>query len=146
MKRIVSLIVCLFAVSTFVMADNDKPIKVSDLPQTAQSFIKTHFPKSSVAVAKVETEFLAKSYDVIFTNGDKVEFDKNGNWTNVDCEYSKVPEAIIPAAIKNYVSKQYPRAKVVKIELSNRKGYEVELNNDIEITFDKNFKVIDVDR
>jgi hypothetical protein len=146
MKRIILLFVSLFVVSSLVWADNDKPIQVSEMPADAQQFIKTHFAGQAVAVAKVEKDFFSKSYDVIFTNGNKVEFDKSGKWTNVDCKYSQVPVAIIPAQIKNYVSKYYKNAKVVQIELNDRKGYEIELNNGLEIEFDKNFKVIDIDK
>ena len=88
MKKIVFLFVCLLAVSLNVSAGNDKPIQVSEMPKSAQQFIKNHFADQSVAVAKVETEFMDKSYDVIFTNGDKVEFDKKGKWTKVDCEHT----------------------------------------------------------
>ena len=32
MKKLVMMLVCMFAVHTMVMADNDKPIEVSQLP------------------------------------------------------------------------------------------------------------------
>lgn len=48
-----------------VWADDDKPIQVNQLPQTAQTFIKTHFPDNKVAMAKMETDWFDKSYDVI---------------------------------------------------------------------------------
>ena len=69
------------------------------MPQQAQQFIKQHFADSKVALAKMESDFFYKSYEVIFTNGDKVEFDNKGNWEEVNCKYSSVPTAIIPAAI-----------------------------------------------
>ena len=97
-------------------------------------------------MAKVETDFLDKNYDVVFTNGNKVEFDKKGNWTNVDCEHTQVPVAILPEAIRQYVAKNYPDAKVLKIEVTDRKGYDVELSNGFELEFDKRMNVIDVDR
>ena len=93
----------------------------------------------------MESDVLSKSYDVIFTNGDKVEFDKKGRWTNIDCEHSVVPAGIVPQSIKEYVQKQYPSAKIIKLELTDRKGYDVELSNDVEIEFDKKFNVIDID-
>ena len=68
------------------------------MPQTAQTFIKTHFPDNKVAMAKMETDWFDKSYDVIFTNGDKLEFDKKGIWTEVNCKYSAVPVAVVPEA------------------------------------------------
>ena len=146
MKKIVFLFISLFAMNLVAMAGNDKPIQVSEMPKAAQLFIKNHFADLSVAMAKVETDFLDKNYDVVFTNGNKVEFDKKGNWTNVDCEHTQVPVAILPEAIRQYVAKNYPDAKVLKIEVTDRKGYDVELSNGFELEFDKRMNVIDVDR
>ena len=146
MKKIVFLFISLFAFNFVALAGNDKPIQVSEMPKAAQLFIKNHFADLSVAMAKVETDFLDKNYDVVFTNGNKVEFDKKGNWTNVDCEHTQVPVAILPEAIRQYVAKNYPDAKVLKIEVTDRKGYDVELSNGFELEFDKRMNVIDVDR
>jgi hypothetical protein len=140
------LFVSLFVMNLAVFADNDKPIQVTEMPKEAQSFVKSHFANQSVAVAKMETDFLDKTYDVIFTNGDKVEFDKKGNWTKVDCEHTQVPQAVIPAAIQQYVSKNYPDAKVLKIEKTDRKGFDVDLSNGFDIEFDKKMRVVEVDR
>ena len=146
MKKIVFLFISLFAMNFVALAGNDKPIQVSEMPKAAQFFIKYHFADLSVAMAKVETDFLDKNYDVVFTNGNKVEFDKKGSWTNVDCEHTQVPVAILPEAIRQYVAKNYPDAKVLKIEVTDRKGYDVELSNGFELEFDKRMNVIDVDR
>ena len=146
MKKLVFLFACLFAMTLNVLAGNDKPIQVTEMPKSAQQFIKNHFANQSIAMAKVETEFMDKNYDVIFTNGDKVEFDKKGKWTKVDCEHSQVPQAIIPMAIQHYVAKNYPDAKVVKIEVTDRKGYDVDLSNGFDIEFDKKMNVRDIDR
>ena len=146
MKKIVFLFVSLFVINLAVFADDDKPIQVAQMPKVAQEFIKSHFANQSVAVAKVENDLFGKNYDVIFTNGDKIEFDKKGHWTNVDCEHTQVPVAIIPAAIQQYVSKNYPAAKVVKIEKTDRKGYDVDLSNGFDIEFDKHMNVREIDR
>ena len=133
MKKVLLLLVCLFTLQTVVWADDDKPIQVNQLPQTAQTFIKTHFPNNKVAMAKMETDWFDKSYDVIFTNGDKLEFDKKGIWTEVNCKYSAVPVAVVPDAIK-----------MLKIE-RDKYDYEVKLSNGWEIKFDMQFNVIDID-
>lgn len=145
MKKLVLLFVCLFSMQVVAWADDDKPIKVEQMPQRTQQFIKKHFSDSSIALAKMESDFLSKSYDVIFTNGNKAEFDKKGEWKEIDCRYSQVPSAIIPAAIHNYVTKQYPNTKILRIEKENR-NYEIKLSNGWEITFDRNFNVIDIDK
>lgn len=146
MKKFVFLVVSVFVVNFTAWAGNDKPIQVSEMPKAAQQFIQSHFANQSVAMAKVEMEFMNKSYDVIFTNGDKVEFDKKGKWTSVDCEHTQVPQAVLPMAIQKYLGKHYPEAKVLKIEMTDRKGYDVDLNNGFELEFDKRFNVIELDR
>lgn len=144
MKKLVFLFVCLFALQTVVRADNDKPIQVNQMPEQAQQFIKQHFSDSKVALAKVENDLLNKSYDVIFTNGNKVEFDKKGNWKDVDCKYTSVPVDIIPAAIQKYVKTNYPDTKILKID-RDKKDYEVKLSNRIELNFDLKFNLINID-
>ena len=146
MKKFAFLFVSLWVMNLMVWAGNDKPIQVSDLPRAAQQFIQKYFVGQSVAMAKVESEFLDKNYDVIFTNGDMVEFDKKGNWTKVDCKHQNVPQAIIPVAIQQYVAKNYPDAKVREIEVTDRKGYEIKLTNGFEVEFDKRMKVVDLER
>ena len=144
MKKLVFLLVCLFTLQTVARADDDKPIHVTQMPQPAQQFIKQHFADSKVTLAKMESDFFYKSYEVIFTNGDKVEFDNKGNWEEVNCKYSSVPTAIIPAAIQKYVATNYPDAKILKIE-RDKKDYEVKLSNRTELKFDLKFNLIDID-
>ncbi len=136
--------VLLFVASAPACADNDKPIAVTELPQIAQQFIKNHFPKEKVAYAKIERDFLEVQYEVVFTNSSKLEFNKNGEWKEVNCKYSTVPKAIVPAQIVNYISQNYPDANVVKLERNSRE-YEAKLSNGLELTFDTNFKLIDID-
>lgn len=144
MKKIILFVVCVFAMSTVTMADNDKPIQVNQLPAKAQTFINTYFKGSKVALAKQETELFSKSYDVVFVNGEKLEFDKAGEWTEVQCRMSEVPAAIVPEAIRNYVKTNYPDSKILQIE-RDRNEYEVKLSNRWEITFDSQMRVIDID-
>lgn len=39
MKKLVFLLVCVFAMSSVALADNDKPIQVGQLPTKAQTFL-----------------------------------------------------------------------------------------------------------
>ena len=140
MKKLIFLFVCVFSIQV-ALADNDKPINFT---QAAQKFVKQHFPKAKIAFVKMETELFDKSYDVVFNNGDKLEFDKKGEWTEVNCKSTVVPAKVIPAPIKKYVETNYPEAKVLSIE-RDRYDYEVKLSNFWEIKFDMNFNVIDMD-
>ena len=129
---------------TTACADNDKPIAVTQLPAKAQQFIKSYFPNEKVALAKVEREFLETRYEVVFTNSSKVEFWKDGEWKEIDCKYSVVPTKLIPTQIAQYVSQNYPDTQIVKIDRDKR-DYEVKITNGLELTFDKQFNLIDID-
>ena len=87
---------------------------------------------------------LLTRYEVVFTNGSKVEFLKDGEWKEVECKYSTVPTAIIPAQIASYVSQNYPDTQIVQIDRDKR-DYEVKLTNRLELTFDLNFNLIGID-
>ena len=56
-------------------------------------------------------------------------FDKKGNWLEVDCNKSAVPEALSPVPVKEYGKANFPREIITKIE-RGRTGVEIELGND----------------
>ncbi|NPD92168.1 PepSY-like domain-containing protein [Xylanibacter muris] len=144
MRKVIMALVCLITVQTTATADTDKIIDRTKLPAVAQQIIKKHFKGKKVAAAKMESNIISKNYDVIFTNGDKIEFDKNGNWTEIDCKRSSVPAMLVPTAISKYVKNNYSGSKIIKIE-KDKSEYEIELSTGTEITFNKHFQVTDID-
>lgn len=119
---------------------HDRIIPVTQLPAPAQTFIKTYFADKPVAYAKQD----GPKYEVKFNDGSEVEFDRRGNWDNVDCKYSAVPNAIVPEQIKNYVNTNYAGASITKID-KERYGYEIELSSGLELKFDRNFNLFNID-
>lgn len=123
---------------------HDKILEVGDLPTKTTMFISNYFPECEIVYIDKDRDLGSVSYDVVLNCGVNLEFDGKGGWTNVDCEPNSVPDGIIPAMILEYVSERYTDNYIVKIERDwNR--YIVELDNDIELVFDKdaNFKYID---
>lgn len=143
MKKLLIVFACLLTMQA--TASDDKPITFEQLPAPSQQFIKTYFPEQSIALVKMDSEILDKSYEVIFTNGAKVEFDKRGDWKEVDCKRAACPEGIIPVQIRDYAAQNYPNIGICKIEKENRNGYEIGLTNGVSLEFDSNFKLIDID-
>ena len=94
--------------------------------------------------AKEDCNIFFSSYEVRLANGVKLEFSSKGNWEEIDCRQNAVPAAIIPQAIKEYVDKNYPGEKVVYIE-KDRNDYEVKLSNRLELKFDKEYRLYDID-
>ena len=77
-------------------------------------------------------------------NGTKIEFNKKGELTEIDCKQGVVPVKLIPLSIKNYLQNNYPGQSVKKLEIKKNE-YEVELSNGMDLTFNKHFQLIDID-
>ena len=144
MKKLVLTLSVFFAAIGVACADVDRPIEVNKLPDAAQKFLKQYFPNASVSLAKVDVELVYKEYDVLLTDGTRVDFNNSGEWIDVDCKFATVPEGIVPRQIVDYVAKNYPNANILRIE-RDRHSYEVSLSNRLELTFDKKFKIVDID-
>ena len=128
-----------------MQADNDKSITREELPQRAQMFLTRHFEFADVLYAKAERGMgVVTSYDVVLEGNVKVEFNRSGDWTSVDCERGQVPDSVLPQSILDYVKNRFSKAYVVEIE-RDRMGYEVKLSNDLDLDFDKNGQFLRVD-
>ena len=125
-------------------ASSDRPIAVENLPQQAQQFIKRYFSNVGVTFAKEDRDMLSREYEVLFADGSTVDFTANGEWKSVECKGTAVPADIVPQQIKDYVAKSYPDAQIRKIE-RDRNDYEVSLSNRLELKFNKEFKLVEID-
>jgi uncharacterized protein YuzE len=129
--------------SVTCLAD-DKIIPVEQLPASAKTFVKKYFPQATIEYATKDTEFMGTTYEVRLSDGTEVDFDKKGNWDNVDCKTKAVPASLVPAAIAQYVKAHYPNTVIVKID-KERGGYEIELSNDLDLKFNSKGKLIGID-
>lgn len=145
MKKIFLTAALLLAGITVTLAGNDRPITVDKLPAAAQNFLKSYFSDLTVAYAVEDPKFAGSEYEVTYTDRTEVEFDTKGEWTSVERKYTAIPAAIVPKQITDYVAKSnFPSQEIRKIE-RNAYTWEIELTNGLEIKFDRNFRVIDID-
>ena len=142
-RKIVTVVTVLFAVN--LAAANDIPIKFSELPQKAQTFVKTHFSESDIASVWKDTEMLlVEDYTVVFNNGTEIEFYPSGEWKEVKSRGTEIPAKIIPNEIAQYVSQNYSGHPIKKIS-KKRYGYEVELIGGTDLEFSQNGKFLRID-
>ena len=146
MKNFLKVAVALaatFAVLCFSSC-SDRIVPTGQLPAHALSFIEEFFPGNEISYVKAERELFHITYDVRLTDGTTIEFNDKGEWDNVDCQYRSVPSALVPESIADYVQNQFPGQPIVKID-KEPFGYEIELANDLELTFDKNGRLRHID-
>lgn len=145
MKKIMLTAALLFAGITASLADNDRPIALDKLPAAAQTFLKTHFADLTLAYAVEDPKFVGSEYEVTYTDRTEVDFRSNGEWSSVERRYAAVPASVVPTQISDYVAKSsFPNQYIKKVE-RDAYTWEIELSNGIEIKFDREFHVIDID-
>lgn len=134
-KMILSLVLITAALTTTMTAQaDDRAVTIDQLPKKAQQFIKQHFAQSILSYAKQDTGMFDGEFEVAFTDGNKVEFQKNGEWKDVECKKSAVPAAIVPQTMKDYVAKSHANMQIIKIERES-KEYEIKLSDGKELKF-----------
>lgn len=146
MKKILFLIVALLG--SIGISNAAKTVVYSDavLPANAKATLNTYF-NSKVNHVKIDKNLLGnvEEYDVVLKNGTEVEFDGQGNLREVDAGSNAVPSGLILNPIRDYVKKNCGNKKVVQLEIK-KNGYEIELVDGRELTFDRSGKFIKENR
>ena len=105
-------------------------------------FVQQYFPEANILAVNSEWD----EYEVMLSDGTKAEFNKSSEWKMIDCEHSAtaVPAALVPEPIATYAKTNFAGQAITKIEKKHR-GWEIELGNRLEVKFNKNFKVTEID-
>ena len=137
MKKLILAFIAIvsFGFST-AMAQNTNP--------AITQFVEQYFPKATVQMVMPDDDDI----DVVLNDYTKIEFRLNNEWKKVDCEhstvYTSVPTELVPEQITAYVNSNFPNTVIKKLE-KKYMGWEVELNNGLEVKFNKNFRVTEID-
>ena len=122
----------LFAACTSESTTHD----ATKLPESARNLISRNFTSAISLVEEEKSMGSVKEYEVTLTDGSEITFTGSGDWKSVDTPAGiAVPSGLVPTAIQSYVDTKHQGAFIDGIE-KNKKGYEVELSNNIEIQFD----------
>ena len=138
MKKVFVLLLSLVAMNAYAFAD--VPVTFAQLPQKAQQFISKHFSGVEFLTGKQDNG----EYEVRLKDGTEIDFTAAGEWKDVDCHNRAVPASLVPASISKYVKARFANNVIVKISKKYR-GYEIELDNDLELRFDKSGNFLSID-
>ncbi len=140
MKKLLFVLLAVLTLGFSAKADHDQVINFNQLPQQAQTLLKQHFANKVPLIVTMDWD----DYTIVYDSGEKVEFDKQGKWKEIDCRTSSVPTALIPEQIKSHIRATFPGTTIINLD-RNRRGYEVKLNNGLEVEYSPSFQVIDID-
>ncbi len=127
----------------FTASAYDKPVDFDSLPAAAKAFVTENFPGVKPLFASVEDDFIKPDYELTLENGVKLDFFHDGALKSIECA-SGVSRTLIPSKILKYADSRYPGATIVEYEIG-RKAYEIKLDNGLELKFNKNFQLIEID-
>lgn len=143
-KFSIFLLSLLTMVSAFAATDDDKPIRAEELPAKAKNLLATCFPNDPVSFATLDNDWFGGTYEVRLQSGSEIDFTKEGEWTSIDTHPRTVPAELIPAPIYKEVADRFPGRTITKID-RDRRDYEVELSDGLELTFNLKFELIGID-
>lgn len=114
------------------------------LPDDITTFIKQHFPNATITGVEPDHDHGGMEYDVYLNDGTELDFDANNQWETIESRGKGVPAAFIPKAIATYVKSNYQNMSIVKIHKEHF-GYEIELPNGLELSFDPQGRFMGMD-
>ena len=134
------IIIC----SLTLVGCGEKPISPTELPQEVQTFVKQNFANSTITFAQKEWGLFGSEYDVTLNDGTMISFNRNKEWDKVSSTTAPIPTAIVPAPIASHISTSFPGVSITKIDKDDN-GYEVELINGLELKFNQQGALMEMD-
>lgn len=131
-------LLCAAALSIAVSACSSENVThdAGILPAEARDIISRNFTSAVSLVEQEKSMGSTKEYEVTLTDGSEITFTGSGEWKSVDVPNNRaVPAGLVPTSIAKYVAAKHAGANIVGIE-RDKKGYEVELSNGVDINFD----------
>ncbi len=137
-RKLLAFLPILLGVWMLSSCDDEKKIDFGDLPSEARSFIENYFPSADILSIVQEKEDGRKEYQVKLSDGTDMEFDEDGEWTNIECYFSPLPTGILPANVITKVEELHPEAYINGVE-KELGGYVVEVTDAGGIDWDMRF-------
>ena len=144
MKKI-TLIALLMSVCVLgVFAKKGKqPIAFDKIPEVVQTEYQQFFTADQVQFITVEKVFGHMAYAFLLTDGTKLVFDERAGLHKAENK-NGVLETLVPVKIVEYVHATFPNAIITSYKFEQMKQ-EVEINNDMELIFDKRGHFVRID-
>ncbi len=129
---------------------DDEEIDPSELPQNILDFINNNFPGVGIEEAELENN---GNYEIELENDVELIFDGDGNFLGQAQDENEddqgedeedIAPSELPQVILDYIAENYPDNTIIEAELDDE-GYEVTLNNGVELEFDLEGNLISVE-
>lgn len=87
LKKIILVVISLVAAGAlgYYLANlvRDRATSPEALPEKVLTFISEHFQNEKIAFAKEDRDLFKLTYEIVLTDGTKLEFRRNGDWKEI---------------------------------------------------------------
>lgn len=137
MKKLILSLSALICVLLISCSGESYSHDANVLPDNAKKILSQNF-EAAISIVKEENDFMSdKEYEVVLADGSEITFNHKGEWTNIETPNNeRVPSSLVPKPILDYITQNHAGASIVGIE-KEKKGYEVELSNGLELMFNQ---------
>lgn len=141
------LFTLLFAAFMIISGGSAIAQQQRQVPQQIANFVAKHYGNTTVRGIDKDVDKRKVTYEVDLNDGTELEFDGKFNLIEVKSASRNVavPASVMPKSIVNYVRANYPNLHIVKWE-KERRGYDVELSNGVDLEFNTRGKFVRIDR
>jgi Protein of unknown function (DUF2874). len=144
MKKILMIGLAVFLALPFASAKDVITKDVEKLPVLAREFISKYFPDEKISYIEIDRGIVSTTYEVTFVNGIDLEFNKKGEWREVDTKNFPIPAGIVPDQINEFVKQHFEQEFITQIEKKMFR-YEIKLSNKMELEFNKKGELVEID-
>jgi len=127
----------------------DEDVPVSELPAEIRDFVSEHFPGVNIEEAERENN---GNFEIELSNDVELVFDSNGEFLgrlddgdNDDRDDDDIAPSELPQVIRDYIAENYPDQTIIEAEKEDDGGFEVTLDNGVELEFDAQGNLEEVD-
>ena len=125
-------------------ARGKQPVAFSKVPQIVQDTVLNHYLMEDVLLStRQKTQPRHYMYEFRTADGTKMLYTDKAVLIEASNK-AGIQHSFLPAKVLNYVLEVFPNAVITEYERSSMKQ-EVELNNDIELVFNKHGKFLRID-
>ena len=119
------------------------------LPQNAKDYLSKHFKDYTINHYEKDRDIIDIEHTVYISNTKntyKLEFNEKGVVQKIESKNrnSNLPKSVLSVKITEYVNKNFPNAQIIEWSRDNNKQV-IELDNDLDLVFDKKGNFVRID-
>ena len=143
MKKItlIALLISVFALGA--CARGKQPVAFENVPAAVQTEMQKTFSANQIQYITFAKELGYKMYTFMLADGTKLQFDHKGILRKISNK-NGINETLVPENIMEYVRQTFPNATITEYQ-RERSRQEVELNNNLELIFNKRGKFLRIE-